>query len=89
MPRFFFNVHDGVNLPDEEGTVLANWHEAQTEAIRVAGEIIADSAKILKLGEDWTMEVTDDTGLVLFRLDFHIASSAAIMGSDQRRNAPM
>ncbi|MEA1831258.1 hypothetical protein U8607_04095 [Methylobacterium durans] len=82
MPRYFFHVRDGVSLPDHEGTELADWHEAQQHAIGYAGRVIADNAKRLRLGEDWMMEVTDETGLILFRLDFHVASSAAVAGED-------
>lgn len=78
VPRFFFHVYDGVSLPDDEGTELPDWQAARTEAIATAGRIVADEGKRLKLGEDWRMEVTDDRGLLLFRLDFHITESPAI-----------
>jgi len=88
VPRFFFNIDDGVSIPDHAGRELADWHEAQHVAIRLAGEVIADSARRMKLGEDWTMSVTNEVGLVLFRLDFHVTGSAAIMGSEGREDAP-
>lgn len=88
MPRFFFRIHDGADYPDTQGTELSDWREAQVEAVRRAGTIIADTARQVKLGEDWSMEVTNETGLVLFRLDFHISSSAAVMGSDWRKDGP-
>lgn len=89
MPRFFFHVHDGASFPDEEGTELADWREAQFEAIRVSGAVIADNARTLKLGEDWMMEVTNEAGLVLFRLDFHVSGTAATMGSGWRNDDPV
>lgn len=88
MPRFFFHVHDGANIPDKEGTELGDWRNAQHEAIKLAGRVIADDAKRLRLGEDWSMEVTDETGLVLFRLDFHVSGSAAIMGASFTKGEP-
>lgn len=88
MPRFFFNIYDGISLIDKVGTELADWHEAQAEAVRVAGAVIANSAKRLKLGEDWMMDVTNEAGLVIFQLDFHIAGSAAIMGSSWKKDEP-
>ncbi|GJD58244.1 DUF6894 family protein [Methylobacterium dankookense] len=81
MPRFFFNITDGISVPDHAGRELADWHEAQHMAIHLAGRVIADNAQRMKLGEDWTMEVTNEAGLVLFRLDFHVSGSAAILGS--------
>ena len=80
MPRFFFHVHDGANYPDKEGVELATWAEAQREAIRFAGTVIADSAKTIRLGEDWSMTVTNEVGLTLFRLDFVVASAPVLAG---------
>lgn len=79
MPRFHFNVYDGLSQLDREGQELAGWEEARLEAIRLAGAILRDEAKRIALGEDWRMEVTDETGLVLFRLDFTVMGSPAVM----------
>ena len=70
MPRFFFNVHDGIDLLDEDGTEFPNWEEARLAAIRAAGEIFKDNARRLSLGEQWRMEVTDEEGYVLLHMDF-------------------
>lgn len=88
MPRFFFHVHDGASFIDREGTDLVDWREAQQEAIRLAGQIIGDNAKRMKLGEDWLLEVTNESGLVLFRLDFHISASPVIMGTEWKKEDP-
>lgn len=80
MARFHFNVFDGTDLPDVEGEDLADWEEARIVAIRRAGLIIADPSKRAALSEDWRMEVTDEYGLVLFRLDFSIAEAPVLSG---------
>lgn len=77
MPRYFFHVHDGVDLRDEDGTELSDIRAARVEAVRFAGEVIANDADRRSLGEDWRLEVTDEAGLILFRLDFTIAESPA------------
>lgn len=46
---------------------------ARQEALQLAGTIIADAGRRAELGESWRVEVTDDTGLVLFRMDFAVA----------------
>ena len=76
MPRFHFNVLDGVSILDEEGTEFPNWEEARTVAIRLAGEIFKDNAQHLSLGAQWRMEVTDEEGFVLFRMDFSVMEPA-------------
>ena len=79
MPRYHFNVYDGVTMLDPDGVELTSWEAARLEAIRHCGEIFKDDPKRIALGEDWRMEVTDDTGLVLFRLDFSVMETAATM----------
>ena len=79
VPRFHFNIFDGVNSLDRQGTELTDWQAARLEAIRLAGEVLRDEAKRIAVGEDWRMEVTDGTGLVLFRLDFNVMETAATM----------
>lgn len=79
MPRYHFNVYDGVSAPDPEGYELVDWQAARLEAVRLAGELLREDAKRIAIGEDWYMEVTDDTGLVLFRLDFSVMEAPATM----------
>lgn len=83
MPRYFFNIHDGVAYPDREGSDHPDWESAQREAITVAGSMIADNARRKELGEDWQMEVTDEAGLILFRLDFHVALAPVLSGRNE------
>ena len=40
MPRYFFHVIDGVDIPDLEGTLLPGLAEARSQAIVTAGEIL-------------------------------------------------
>jgi len=81
VPRYYFHVFDGADYIDREGTELPDWDAARTEAIRFAGEILKDEAKRVGLGENWHLQVTDETGLTLFRLDFTVTPSPAIEGS--------
>ena len=80
MPRFHFNFYDGVTDIDRTGVELADWREARLVAIQHAGTIFKSDPKRLALGEEWRMEVTDDTGLVLFRLDFSVMEAPTLSG---------
>ncbi|MGH1572914.1 DUF6894 family protein [Methylobacterium sp. P31] len=75
MPRFHFHVHDGYSELDTEGTELSDWQAARLEAIRLAGDILKHDAHRIALGEDWRIEVTDHTGLVLFQMTFLVVES--------------
>ncbi len=79
MPRFFFNIYDGVSMLDDAGTELADWQEARIQAIEFAGAIIKDEAKRIAQGADWHIEVTDERKLVLFRFDFITPGSSSIV----------
>jgi hypothetical protein len=45
MLRYFFNVHDGKDLPDDRGTDLADRDAAHRQAIVAAGEMLKESSK--------------------------------------------
>jgi hypothetical protein len=78
MPRFHLNVHDGKSIIDEEGTELPDWQTARIEAIHLAGNILRDAAQSIALGEDWCIEVTDHTGLILFQMTFQVVEAPVI-----------
>jgi hypothetical protein len=78
VPRFFFNIYDGVSMLDDAGTEFADWQEARIQAIEFAGAIIKDEAKRIAQGEDWHIEVTDERKLVLFRFDFITLEAPAL-----------
>lgn len=75
MPRYHFNVHDGVRVPDTDGTELPDWQTARLEAVRRAGEVLKVDAKSVAFDDDWRIEVTDGTGLILFQMIFLMIES--------------
>jgi hypothetical protein len=72
MERYQPNLHDGSTIPDAAGTDLPDWQSAWLETVRRAGEILKWDAQRLALGEDWRIEVADQTGLILFQLTFRV-----------------
>ena len=82
VPRYHFNVYDGVSSLDSDGTELPDWRAARIAAIRFAGEILRDDADRIDLGQDWWIEVTDHTGLVLLRMALHVAEAATLPRAD-------
>lgn len=84
MPRYYFNVYDGLSSLDVEGTELPDWRAARKAAIRLAGEILKDDADRIDLGEDWRIEVADQTGLVLFQMTFLVVEAPDILRDAHR-----
>ena len=70
MPIFHFNVYDGISTHDRDGTTLTDVHEARREALKRASGLLDEEQIRGRLGEDWRMEVTNEDGRLLFRIDF-------------------
>jgi len=70
VPKYFFHVHDGTSTRDDEGTDLPDIFAAQEEAIRLSGALLGEMGGKFWDGEAWSLEVTDDTGRLLFTLRF-------------------
>lgn len=65
MPRFFFHVHHGQSLPDQEGVELQGPDEARNLAVVACSEALRDlDGEFWKSGE-WTMTVEDSDGTVV------------------------
>ena len=77
MPRYFFHVRDGHDMPDLDGTELPNAETARREAVQMAGRLIADRPLQFVDGTQWHIEVTNEADMILFRLDF-LATDAPV-----------
>jgi hypothetical protein len=71
MARYFFNISQG-ELPRQadEGMELADDEAAWEEATAACGEMIKELDGKLKAGPEWRMEVTNESGAVVYRLRF-------------------
>ncbi|GLS45547.1 hypothetical protein GCM10007884_35380 [Methylobacterium brachythecii] len=78
VPRFHFHIYDGFTARDPNGTELPDYDAARRTALRMAGELLKEEGREVKLGEEWRLEVTDDADLVLFRIDFNITEAPAV-----------
>jgi hypothetical protein len=58
MPVYHFNVRDGSNIPDADGTDLPNISSARLEAVKLAGRLLLDRLGTFWEGSDWHVEVT-------------------------------
>jgi hypothetical protein len=70
VPRFYFHTnHPSESVAqDDEGFEFPTVHEAKCEAVKFAGQLLADAAEHFWDEGDFELTVTDDTGLVLFAM---------------------
>ena len=71
MPRFFFNVRDGITLSDDTGLELASLKDAQVLAVRRAATLLQEN-EVFWHGEEWAMDVLNEAGRKLFTLSFSV-----------------
>ena len=72
MPRYYFHVFDSLAMFDEEGTDLPGIRAAQAEALHVAQELIGVTGSKAEFQSDWRIEVVDEAGSLVFRLEFMV-----------------
>ena len=74
---YHFNVCDGSEYRDALGTDCIDLAAARVEAVHRIGKLLMEDAARFWTGDDWTMEVTDPTGLILFSLTFMATNAPA------------
>lgn len=78
MQTFHFNAFNGGATPDPTGTELENVVDAKCNAMRYLAEILNEKASRRQGCDDLRVEVTDDSGLILFTVSASIIDAPAM-----------
>jgi hypothetical protein len=78
MPRYFFDIEDGQDFPDRQGSIFADLAAARMEAVRYSAEILKEMPERFWNCEKWTMTVSDHNRAPLFTLRFLAESFKAV-----------
>ena len=70
MPRFYFHIHDGVDLRDDVGTELPGRDAIRSHSLRLAGECIRHLQDNFWGHCEWRLDVTDEQGVNVLTLRF-------------------
>jgi hypothetical protein len=70
MPRYFFDIVDGKDFPDLQGSEFADLFAARMEAVRYSAEVLREMPERFWNNEKWTMTVSDADRIPLFTLKF-------------------
>ena len=76
--RFHFQVRTETHVMLTEVVDLSDSDEARIEAAKRIGLLLHAHASKLWVDEEWQIDVTDDTGLILFVINISAMKSAAI-----------
>lgn len=74
-PLFFFDIADGEDLPDLDGSEWPDLAAARMEAVRYSAEVLKEMPERFWNCEAWKMTVSDADRVTLFTLKF-LAESA-------------
>jgi hypothetical protein len=74
VPRYFFHVHDSIDVLDDVGTVLSGPPEAREQAVVASGEMLRDYGRRFWGHPDWKMWVTNEAGKTICILTFKAES---------------
>jgi hypothetical protein len=77
VPRFHFNVHDGRSELDKDGTELPSPEAAHLTTLQLAGAILKDEAHRQRLGETWRVEVVNEAGTIICRIEVSLSDPSA------------
>lgn len=69
MPRYYFDLSGDLDRPDPAGTELIDLASARHEAFLRGATLLSAHDASRPFNEDWRLDVTDEHGFVLFRLD--------------------
>ena len=83
MSRFYFNLHDGADLPDPDGLDLPDLDAARQEAVRRTALILAGNNTKLLSDTDWRLDITDERGNILYWIDVTAESAPDAQGASR------
>ena len=66
MPFYKFEVRTETHVMTTEGADLSDSTAARVEAAKRVGSLLQDHAGQLWTDQDWQMDVTDESGLILY-----------------------
>jgi hypothetical protein len=66
MPRFFFDLDDHNDSPDDEGIELPTADAARAEAVRFTGDYLRDHPEVAWDGGELRVRVRDEQGGIVF-----------------------
>jgi hypothetical protein len=89
MPRYFFDIRDGHDFPDLQGSEFADLAAARIEAVRYAAEILKDMPGRFWNCEEWTMTVSNHNRKTLFTLKFLAESIPSATSTDNSIELPI
>jgi hypothetical protein len=84
MSAYRINIRTESHIADSVKVEMENLTDLRVEMARFVGELLQDHAALIWADQDWQVDVTDATGLILYVLHISAADTPATAGSLKR-----
>jgi hypothetical protein len=81
MPSYKINVRTASHIADTLAVEKANLNEVRVEMARFVGELLKDHADLIWKDQEWQVNVSDASGLILYVLRLTASDTAATRGT--------
>jgi hypothetical protein len=81
LPTYHINIRTESHIADSVKVEMENLTDLRVEMARFVGELLKDHAALIWADQDWQVDVTDVTGLILYVLHISAAETSATAGS--------
>jgi hypothetical protein len=77
LPFYNFEVRTQTHVMITEGAEMADSTAARVEAAKRIGKLLHDHAGQIWVDQDWQMDVTDESGLILYVIHINALRTSA------------
>jgi hypothetical protein len=81
MPAYRINIRTESHIADSVDVEMENLTDLRLDLARFVGELLKDHAELIWADQDWQVDVTDASGLILYVLHISAAETSATSGS--------
>jgi hypothetical protein len=85
MPAYRINIRTESHIADSVDVEMENLTDLRLDLARFVGELLKDHAELIWADQDWQVDVTDASGLILYVLHISAAEAPATSGSVRSR----
>ena len=78
MPSYNINIRTQSRIMDTLKVHSDDHSALRIELARFVGELLRDHAEVIWVDEDWQIDVSDETGLILYMLNIMAVKAPAI-----------
>ena len=88
MSRYYFDIIDGQDLPDLQGSEWPDIAAARIEAVRYSAEVLKEMPERFWNAEAWTMTVSSSEKIPLFTLKFLAENIPPLLAEETAQASP-